>query len=72
MYELLIIPILILIVLLGKYIKTFIRDYMFWNGGTNPVNSKRWVFMGQDGHKTRFYSDDENNVITITTIADKF
>ena len=72
MYELLIIPILILIGLLGKYIKTFIRDFKYWNGGINSISNKPWIFMGQDGHKTRFYSDDENNVITITTIADKF
>jgi len=72
MYELFIISIIILIVLISKYIKLFIKEYILWNRGTNSINHKPWIFMGQDHNKNKFYSDDENNVIMITTIADKF
>lgn len=64
--------IMILPLLFINYLISFVKDYIKWNHGISPNTYQPWDFMGQDGFKTRFYSDGEYNIISIKTIADKF
>lgn len=56
-----------------NYIITFVEDRIKWNRGISPRTHKPWYLLGKASvSNDRIYADDDYNIISIKTIADKF